>query len=295
MIDMDFVRGYFPPQMRENALFDKHMLKEYLQSMILDFLSSTPYMRKMAFIGGTNLRLIKGIDRFSEDLDFDCKEMDKEEFMRMTDEVLTFLHRRGRSEGSGKSEIDRVSAQHPFSAAAVRSRTDRTSRRTFFNKNRNARSRYSLYTDDRQRKGVRLLLSFARAARRRTLRHETRRIARTRQGSRFLRCDVSFEQNRSRFRFPENPLQNRLVRRVENGRAEDARNDRSECQEARLRAPVVRPEECGQNTAVRRIHGEHLTEKVSVLCTGRDFSSTSRVSCYSLISGTIGHSEAIGR
>lgn len=95
MIDMDFVRGYFPPQMRENALFDKHMLKEYLQSMILDFLSSTPYMRKMVFIGGTNLRLIKGIDRFSEDLDFDCKEMDKEEFMRMTDEVLTFLHRSG--------------------------------------------------------------------------------------------------------------------------------------------------------------------------------------------------------
>ena len=28
MIDMDFVRGYFPPQMRENALFDKHMLKD---------------------------------------------------------------------------------------------------------------------------------------------------------------------------------------------------------------------------------------------------------------------------
>lgn len=95
MIDMNFVRGYFPLQIRENALFDKHMLKEYLQLMILDFLSSTPYMRKMAFIGGTNLRLIKGIDRFSEDLDFDCKEMDKEEFMRMTDEVLTFLHRSG--------------------------------------------------------------------------------------------------------------------------------------------------------------------------------------------------------
>lgn len=47
MIDMDFVRGYFPPQMRGNALFSKHMLKEYIQAMILDFLSSTPYMRKM--------------------------------------------------------------------------------------------------------------------------------------------------------------------------------------------------------------------------------------------------------
>ncbi len=27
----------------------------------------------MTFIGGTNLRLAKGIDRFSEDLGFDCK------------------------------------------------------------------------------------------------------------------------------------------------------------------------------------------------------------------------------
>ncbi len=55
--------------MRDNALLNKHMLKEYIQLMILDYLSSTPYMRKMAFIGGTNLRLFKGIDRFSEDLD----------------------------------------------------------------------------------------------------------------------------------------------------------------------------------------------------------------------------------
>lgn len=95
MIDMNLVRGYFPPQMRDNALFDKHMLKEYIQLMILDYLSSTPYIRKMAFIGGTNLRLIKGIDRFSEDLDFDCKGMSEEEFIQMTDEVLTFLQRNG--------------------------------------------------------------------------------------------------------------------------------------------------------------------------------------------------------
>lgn len=95
MIDMNLVRGYFPQSMRDNALFDKHMLKEYIQLMILDYLSSTPYMRKMAFIGGTNLRLIKGIDRFSEDLDFDCKGMSEEEFIRMTDEVLTFLRRNG--------------------------------------------------------------------------------------------------------------------------------------------------------------------------------------------------------
>lgn len=53
--------------------------------MILDYISTTPYARNIAFIGGTNLRLIQGIDRFSEDLDFDCNEMDESEFKKMTD------------------------------------------------------------------------------------------------------------------------------------------------------------------------------------------------------------------
>lgn len=95
MIDMNHVRAYFPPYIRDNAVFDKHMLKEYIQLMILDYLSSTPHIRKVAFIGGTHLRLIKGIDRFSEDIDFDCKDMDREEFMKMTDDVLVFLRRNG--------------------------------------------------------------------------------------------------------------------------------------------------------------------------------------------------------
>lgn len=91
MIEMEIVKGFFPASIRNNAIFDKHMLKEYLQLMILDFLSSSSYAPKLTFIGGTNLRLIQGIDRFSEDLDFDCKDMTKAEFMQMTDEVLSFL------------------------------------------------------------------------------------------------------------------------------------------------------------------------------------------------------------
>lgn len=91
MINIDQIRKYLPVQIRENTIFDKHILKEYLQLVILDYLSSTPYIRKMAFIGGTNLRLVKGIDRFSEDLDFDCKDLSKEEFIEMTDGVIQFL------------------------------------------------------------------------------------------------------------------------------------------------------------------------------------------------------------
>lgn len=95
MINIDMIRGYFPPQISKESLSDKHLLKEYLQLLILDYLSSTPYIRKMTFIGGTNLRLVKGIDRFSEDLDFDCKQLTEHEFMEMTDSVLQFLKRDG--------------------------------------------------------------------------------------------------------------------------------------------------------------------------------------------------------
>ncbi|MBR4512447.1 MAG: nucleotidyl transferase AbiEii/AbiGii toxin family protein, partial [Bacteroidales bacterium] len=53
-----------------------HVLKEYIELLALEHLSQSPYASKIVFIGGTCLRLVHGIDRFSEDLDFDCKGMD---------------------------------------------------------------------------------------------------------------------------------------------------------------------------------------------------------------------------
>ena len=91
MIDIDYIRSFFPPAIARESRFDRYMLKEYLQLLILDHLTTTPYIGKMTFIGGTNLRLIQGIDRFSEDLDFDCKDLSEEEFMTMTDSVVQFL------------------------------------------------------------------------------------------------------------------------------------------------------------------------------------------------------------
>ena len=93
MIDLEQIKGYFPTELNVNTTFQKYMVKEYIQLMILDFLSTSPYVQKITFIGGTNLRLIKGIDRFSEDLDFDCKNLSREDFTKMTDEILTFLRR----------------------------------------------------------------------------------------------------------------------------------------------------------------------------------------------------------
>jgi predicted nucleotidyltransferase component of viral defense system len=95
MIQLEMIKNYFPAGLRDQVSFQKLMLKEYLQLLILDFLATTPYIGKIVFIGGTNLRLIKGIDRFSEDLDFDCKDFSSLEFTAMTDAVIRFLQRSG--------------------------------------------------------------------------------------------------------------------------------------------------------------------------------------------------------
>lgn len=91
MIDLDFIRSFFSPVIARESRFDRYMLKEYLQLLILDHLATTPYINKVSFIGGTNLRLIQGINRFSEDLDFDCKELSEQEFMAMTDSIVQHL------------------------------------------------------------------------------------------------------------------------------------------------------------------------------------------------------------
>lgn len=95
MIQIAQIKNYFPALIRDNAVFYKYMLKEYLLLMILDYLSSTSYIQKIVLIGGTNLRLVKGIDRFSEDLDFDCKDFSDGEFMEMTNDTILFLERSG--------------------------------------------------------------------------------------------------------------------------------------------------------------------------------------------------------
>ena len=95
MIHIAYIKNFFPRQIRDNPIFYQYMLKEYLQLLILDYLSSSPLIGKLTLIGGTSLRLVKGIDRFSEDLDFDCKTLSFKDFIDLTDDVLEFLKRNG--------------------------------------------------------------------------------------------------------------------------------------------------------------------------------------------------------
>jgi predicted nucleotidyltransferase component of viral defense system len=110
MIDIEQIKGYFPTELYTDTTLKKYMLKEYIQLMILDFLSTSPYIKKVVFIGGTNLRLVKGIDRFSEDLDFDCKNLSQDDFTKMTDDILAFLQRSGLRTETRDKENDRLEA-----------------------------------------------------------------------------------------------------------------------------------------------------------------------------------------
>lgn len=95
MIDLQYIRSFFPATIAQNPIFDKQMLKEYLQLLILNHLSESEYASRLAFIGGTNLRLIRHIDRFSEDLDFDCHMLSEDDFMALTDDIVSFLQKHG--------------------------------------------------------------------------------------------------------------------------------------------------------------------------------------------------------
>lgn len=90
-MNIDSIRRLFGRNIPIDKSFDKHVLKEYIQFETLDFLSRHKFNDKLTFIGGTALRIAYNIDRFSEDLDFDCKEFYKDEFLTLTDDVVRYL------------------------------------------------------------------------------------------------------------------------------------------------------------------------------------------------------------
>lgn len=54
--------------------------------------------------------MVKGIDRFSEDLDFDCKDFSEEEFTEMAQAVLVFLQRSGLKAETREKQSEKLTA-----------------------------------------------------------------------------------------------------------------------------------------------------------------------------------------
>ena len=95
MISLEEIRTFFPKGHQKNPANAEYMLKEYFHYKMLDKIYSGEYASKMSFIGGTNLRILHQIQRFSEDLDFDCFNLSREEFMRLTNELIHKLRQEG--------------------------------------------------------------------------------------------------------------------------------------------------------------------------------------------------------
>lgn len=81
MLELGQIASFYPEPYRA---FKKNILREYLQYKILEILFDSKYAGKLAFMGGTSIRIIYGGNRFSEDLDFDNFELTKEEFKELS-------------------------------------------------------------------------------------------------------------------------------------------------------------------------------------------------------------------
>lgn len=92
MLSLKEIEGYYPAPLR---VFKKNLLREYLQYKILEIVFNTDYAAKLSFIGGTSIRIIHNINRFSEDLDFDNFELVESDFENITESVSRKLRLEG--------------------------------------------------------------------------------------------------------------------------------------------------------------------------------------------------------
>lgn len=92
MLDLPQILSFFPPHLRT---FRVSALREYLQYKVLASLFEGPYGRRLAFMGGTALRIIHGNPRFSEDLDFDNRGLDRDGLTALAASIRRDLEREG--------------------------------------------------------------------------------------------------------------------------------------------------------------------------------------------------------
>ena len=78
------------PENRERAL-----IREYLQSEIIAYLYEQKKAENLSFIGGTSLRILRGLDRFSEDLDFDNLGLSFDEIKALFSFIFKKLEKQG--------------------------------------------------------------------------------------------------------------------------------------------------------------------------------------------------------
>lgn len=92
MLDITTIKQQYSNQLHK---FDRGLLREYLQYQILEIIFASPISKKLTFLGGTCLRIVHGLPRFSEDIDFDNKNLSKQECIDLSTFLHTELEKRG--------------------------------------------------------------------------------------------------------------------------------------------------------------------------------------------------------
>lgn len=92
MLSIGEIKRQYPDSLHS---YNKGLLREYLQYNILAIIFSHEIGRKLSFLGGTNLRIVHGLKRFSEDIDFDNKDLSEDEFEMLGEFVKKELKKLG--------------------------------------------------------------------------------------------------------------------------------------------------------------------------------------------------------
>ncbi|MEO0092010.1 MAG: nucleotidyl transferase AbiEii/AbiGii toxin family protein [candidate division WOR-3 bacterium] len=74
-----------------------HITREFLQLLILKILYDRGYYKNLAFVGGTALRILYGLRRFSEDLDFSLIRAQGYNFDKLLEKIVYDLEKVGLS------------------------------------------------------------------------------------------------------------------------------------------------------------------------------------------------------
>jgi len=69
------------------------ILREFLQTKILSLIYRENVSKNLFFVGGTALRILRGLDRFSEDLDFDAVGINPNQIQKLAETVTQGLKR----------------------------------------------------------------------------------------------------------------------------------------------------------------------------------------------------------
>lgn len=92
MLDLAEIKKFYPENLRK---FERQILREYWQCQILSIIYDRLSGRDLVFLGGTALRIVYGNQRFSEDLDFDNRGLDFDNFQALSAEIKKKLEQEG--------------------------------------------------------------------------------------------------------------------------------------------------------------------------------------------------------